>query len=65
MAEFELTPEAVADAAENQAAEMHAEVQEVAAQAAAIEEAPMIDFGAEPAVEEKKENTLAQFTPDE
>ena len=65
MAEFELTPEAVVDAAENQAAEMHAEVQEVAAQAAAIEEAPMIDFGAEPAVEEKKENTLAQFTPDE
>ena len=65
MAEFELTPEAVVDAAENQAAEMHAEVQDVAAQSAAIEEAPMIDFGAEPAVEEKKENTLAQFTPDE
>ena len=64
MAEFELKPEAVVDAAESQAAELHAEVQEVAAQAAALEEAPMIDFGA-PAVEEKKEDSLAQFTADE
>ena len=65
MAEFELTPEAVNEAAESQAAELHAEVQEVAAQAAAIEEAPMIQFGEAPAVEEKKENSLAQFTADE
>ncbi|MBE6027131.1 MAG: toxic anion resistance protein [Clostridiales bacterium] len=66
MAEFELTPEAVVDAAETQAAVLEAEVQDVAAQAAAIDVAPAIDFAPEFApVEEKKEDPLAKFTPDE
>ena len=66
MADFELTPEAVVDAAETQAVELEAQVQEVAAQAAAIDVAPAIDFAPEFApVEEKKEDPLAKFTPDE
>ena len=66
MADYELTPEAVVDAAETQAAVLEAEVQEVAAQAAAIDVAPAIDFAPEFApVEEKKEDPLAKFTPDE
>ena len=66
MADFELTPEAVVDAAETQAAVLEAEVQEVAAQAAAIDVAPAIDFAPEfSPVEEKKEDPLAKFTPDE
>lgn len=66
MADFELTPEAVVDAAETQAAVLEAEVQEVAAQAAAIDVAPAIDFAPEFApVEEKKEDPLSKFTPDE
>ena len=66
MTDFELTPEAVAQAAESTAAEVAADVNEVAAQAAAIETEPMFDL--EPAVEEKKEEAkdeLAKFTPDE
>lgn len=67
MADFELTPEAVVDAAETQAAGLEADVQEVAAQAAAIDVAPAIDFAPEftPVEEEKKEDPLAKFTPDE
>ena len=66
MADFELTPEAVVDAAETQAVELEAQVQEVAAQAAAIDVAPAIDFAPEFApAEEKKEDPLAKFTPDE
>ena len=66
MADYELTPEAVVDAAETQAAVLEAEVQEVAAQAAAIDVAPAIDFAPEfTQVEEKKEDTLSKFTPDE
>ena len=67
MADFELTPEAVVDAAETQAVELEAQVQEVAAQAAAIDVAPAIDFAPEfaPVEEEKKEDPLAKFTPDE
>ena len=66
MADFELTPEAVVDAAETQAVELEAQVQEVAAQAAAIDVAPAIDFAPEFApVEEEKEDPLAKFTPDE
>ena len=66
MADYELTPEAVVEAAETQAAVLEAEVQEVAAQAAAIDVAPAIDFAPEFApVEEKKEDPLAKFTPDE
>ena len=66
MADFELTPEAVVDAAETQAAVLEAEVQDVAAQAAAIDVAPAIDFAPEfTQVEEKKEDTLSKFTPDE
>ena len=66
MADFELTPEAVVDAAETQAAVLEAEVQDVAAQAAAIDVAPAIDFAPEfSPVEEKKEDPLAKFTPDE
>ena len=66
MADFELTPEAVADAAETQSFELEAQVQEVAAQAAAIDVAPAIDFAPEFApAEEEKEDPLAKFTPDE
>lgn len=66
MADFELTPEAVVDAAETQAAVLEAEVQDVAAQAAAIDVAPAIDFAPEfSPVEEKKEDPLSKFTPDE
>ena len=67
MADFELTPEAVVDAAETQAVELESQVQEVAAQAAAIDVAPAIDFAPEfaPVEEEKKEDPLAKFTPDE
>ena len=66
MADFELTPEAVVDAAETQAAVLEAEVQDVAAQAAAIDVAPAIDFAPEfTQVEEKKEDTLSKFTSDE
>ena len=67
MADFELTPEAVVDAAETQAVDLEAQVQDVAAQAAAIDVAPAIDFAPEfaPAEEEKKEDPLAKFTPDE
>ncbi len=62
MADFELTPEAVVEAAETQKAELDADVQEVAAQAAALDLAPMIDLEPE---EEKKPAALTQFTPDE
>ncbi len=67
MADFELTPEAVVDAAETQALNLEAEVQDVAAQAAAIDVAPAIDFAPEfaPVEEEKKEDSLSKFTPDE
>ncbi|MBQ3371392.1 MAG: toxic anion resistance protein [Mogibacterium sp.] len=67
MADFELNPEAVVDAAETQALDLEAEVQDVAAQAAAIDVAPAIDFAPEfaPVEEEKKEDSLAKFTPDE
>lgn len=63
MADFELTPEAINEAVETQAAELQADVSEVAAQAAAIDAAPMIDL--EPAEETQQENSLAQFTEDE
>ena len=66
MADFELTPEAVVDAAEAQAVDLEAQVQDVAAQAAAIDVAPAIDFAPEFAPEEeKKEDPLAKFTADE
>ena len=66
MADFELTPEAVVEAAEKQAVELEAGVQEVAAQAAAIDTASAFDFAPEFAPEEeKKEDPLAKFTPDE
>lgn len=63
MAEFELTPEAINEAAATQAEEVKASVEEVAAQAAALDLAPAVEL--EPAVEEKKEDTLARFTADE
>ena len=63
MAELELTPEGITEEFKSQAAEIKADVQEVAAQAAAIDAVPMIDL--EPKEEEKKENSLAQFTADE
>lgn len=63
MAEFDLTPEAVNEAAENQAAAVAEEVQEVAAQAAAMDMAPMIDL--EQPEEVKQVDSLAQFTEDE
>ena len=68
MAEFELTPEAINEAAATQAEEVKTSVEDVAAQAAALDLAPAFDLGEEAeekAVEEKKEDSLAQFTPDE
>ena len=68
MAEFELTPEAINEAATAQAEEVKASVEDVAAQAAALDLAPAFDLEAEEKkveVEEKKEDSLAQFTPDE
>ncbi|MBQ6152094.1 MAG: toxic anion resistance protein [Mogibacterium sp.] len=66
MADFELTPEAVVEAAEKQAVELETGVQEVAAQAAALDMAQAFDFAPEYAPEEeKKEDPLAKFTPDE
>ena len=63
MAEFDLTPEAVNEAMETQAANVAADVNDVAAQAAAMDMAPMIDL--EKPEEVKKEDSLAQFTEDE
>ncbi len=66
MADFELTPEAVVEAAEKQAVDLEAGVQEVAAQAAALDMSQAFDFAPEFAPEEeKKEDPLAKFTPDE
>ena len=66
MAEFELTPEAINEAAATQAEEVKASVEDVAAQAAALDLAPAFDLEpAEEKVEEKKEDSLAQFTADE
>ena len=66
MADFELNPEAVVEAAEKQAVELEANVQEVAAQAAALDMGSAFDFAPEFAPEEeKKEDPLAKFTPDE
>ena len=66
MADFELNPEAVVEAAEKQAVELETGVQEVAAQAAALDMAQAFDFAPEFAPEEeKKEDPLAKFTPDE
>ena len=63
MAEFELTPEAIQEEAQAVANELATDVQDVAAQAAAMDLAPMIDL--EAPAEQKKETALAQFTPDE
>ncbi len=67
MAEFELTPEAINEAATAQAEEVKTSVEEVAAQAAALDLAPAFDLeqAAEEKAEEKKEDPLAQFTVDE
>ena len=66
MADFELNPEAVVEAAQTQAEELEANVQEVAAQAAALDMSQAFDFAPEFAPEEeKKENPLEKFTPDE
>ena len=66
MADFELNPEAVVEAAETQAVELKNDVEEVAAQAAALDMAQAFDFAPEFAQEEeKKEDSLAKFTPDE
>ena len=63
MADYEFTPEAVNEAAETQAAELQESINEVAAQAAAMDLAPMIDL--EAPAEETRESSLAQFTQDE
>ena len=64
MAELELTPETVNETAEAAATAVAENVQNVAAQAAALDSmAPVIDL--EAAAEEKKEDTLSQFTADE
>ena len=63
MAEFELTPDAIQEEAQAVANELATDVQDVAAQAAAMDLAPMIDL--EAPAEQRKETALAQFTPDE
>ena len=63
MAEFELTPEAIQEEAQAVANELATDVQDVAAQAAAMDLAPIIDL--EAPAEQRKETALAQFTPDE
>ena len=64
MAELELTPETVNETAEAAATAVAENVQNVAAKAAALDSmAPVIDL--EAAAEEKKEDTLSQFTADE
>lgn len=63
MADFELTPEVITKETNEQVQQVVDQAQDIAAQAAAMEMAPMIDL--EPVEEVKKEDTLAQFTPDE
>ena len=63
MADLEMMPEAIAEEAGTQMADLKADIAEVSAQAAAIDLAPAVDI--EPAKEEKKEDSLAQFTPEE
>lgn len=63
MTDYEFTPEAVNEAAETQASEVQESINDVAAQAAAMDLAPMIDL--EAPAEETREAALAQFTPDE
>ena len=63
MADFELTPEVINEEASAQASLVMEQAQEIAAQAEAVDLAPMIDL--EPVEEVKQENSLAQFTPDE
>ena len=63
MADFELTPEVIKEEAQTQAAEVATDVQDVAAQAAAIDLAPIIDL--EGNDEQDAQTALAQFTPDE
>ena len=63
MADFELNPEAVVDAAQTQAAELEAGVQEVAAQAAALDMAQAFDFAPEFAPEEKKKEDVPNSNP--
>ena len=63
MTDYEFTPEAVNEAAETQASEVQESINDVAAQAAAMDLAPMIDL--EAPAEESREAALAQFTPDE
>ncbi|MBR2675175.1 MAG: toxic anion resistance protein [Mogibacterium sp.] len=63
MADFELTPEAIQEEAKTVATELATDVKDVAAQAAAIDLAPMIDI--EPPAEVRQETALAQFTPEE
>ena len=63
MADLEMMPEAIAEEAGTQMADLKADIAEVSAQAAAIDLAPAVYI--EPAKEEKKEDSLAQFTPEE
>ena len=70
MAEFELTPETITETATQQAAAVQTDVKDVAAQAAAIDLAPMIDLEPAPepapaAPQEVKLADLSKFTADE
>ena len=63
MTELELMPEVISKETNEQVQQVVEQAQAVAATAAALEAAPIIDL--EPVEEVKKENSLAQFTPDE
>ena len=60
MADFELTPEAIQEEAQTAASELATDVQEVAAQAAAIDLAPMVDIEAD-AEESREKAQLIQL----
>ena len=67
MTDFELIPDAISEETNEQVQQVAEQTQEVAAQAAALDMAPMFDLAPaeEAKPEEKKEDSLAQFTPDE
>ena len=64
MTDLELMPELMSKEANEQVQQVVEQAHDIAAQAAAIENAPIIDLEAEQEPV-KKENSLAQFTPDE
>ncbi|MBR2539448.1 MAG: toxic anion resistance protein [Mogibacterium sp.] len=63
MTDLELMPEVITKETNEQVQQVVDQANDIAAQAAVVSQAPVIDL--EPAAEVKTENTLSQFTPDE